>query len=179
MSSYEYTEEPPPIEERDAALGRYMDAWSRLETTIHWVTQEILNIEPDAGYVIWSTIPTFQTIKLLEAAAKIRFNDEGQKRTAKICEKLTRRNTRRNYIVHGSWLTSIRMSFAGQPPAYGEWRRVYTHTNPDLPNSDDGSDVTVPQMNKTTDHVEEMIQALSTLEQDIPSLLVRPRTPAQ
>ena len=171
-----YTPELPPREPRDAALGRYMDAWSRLESAIHYASQEILEIEAGSAYVIWSAIQTFQAIKVLDAAAKIRLNAAGKKRVARICEQLLRRNTRRNFIIHGTWLTSIRLSFAGNPQEYGEWRRVYTHTDPDLPASDDGSDLTVPELDKTTGHVEEMIAALWSLVDDIPTLRVQQQT---
>jgi len=175
-----YTPELPPTEERDAALGRYMDAWSRLEAAIRFTSQEILDVEPDAAYIIWSAIPTFQSIKVLDAAAKLRLNSEGQQRAGKICEKIARRNIRRNYIIHGEWNTSIRLNLLDpNKPQYGEWRRVYTHTDPDLPKSDDGSDLTVPALDKTTGHVEDVIEELYSLAEDIPSLLVQPRTPCE
>lgn len=156
-----------------------MDAWSRLESAIQYASQEILEIEAESAYVIWSAIMSFQSIKVLDAAAKLRFTEAGQKRVAKICEKLVRRNSRRNFIIHGTWLTAVQMSFVGGPPRYGEWRRVYRHTDPNLPTSDDGSDLTIPALDKTTDHVEEMIEALWSLVDDIPTLRVRQQTPAE
>lgn len=170
-----FTPEMPAIEARDASLGRYMDAWSRLETAIQYASQEILEIEAQSAYVIWSAIQTFQSIKVLDAAAKIKLNETGQKRVARICEQLVRRNTRRNFIIHGAWLTSIRMSFGGGGSGYGEWRRVYTHTDPNLPKSDDGSDLTVPELDKTTGCVEDVTEALWSLVDDIPALRVQPR----
>lgn len=171
--SYEYTLEPPPIEPRDASLGRYMDAWSRLETAIHYAAQEILEIEADAAYAIWSAIQTFQAIKVLEAAAKLRLKPDGQKRVSKICEKLVRRNIRRNYIIHGTWMQSIRLNFIGSGQTHGPWRRVYSHVDPDMPKSDDGSDLTILELDKPTDHVEEMVGALWSLVDDIPQLRVQ------
>lgn len=179
VGSYTYTLEPPPIEPRDASLGRYMDAWSRVETAIHYATQEILEIEADAAYVIWSAIQTFQAIKVLEAAAKLRLTPYGQKHVSKICEKLLRRNIRRNYIIHGTWVQNIRLSLIGGGQTYGPWRRVYSHVDPDMPNSGDGSDLTILELDKTTEHVKEMIEALWSLVDDIPRLRVQRQTPAE
>lgn len=179
VGSDTYTLEPPPIEPRDASLGRYMDAWSCLETAIHYAAQEILEIEADAAYVIWSAIQTFQAIKVLEAAAKLRLTADGQKRVSKICQKLVRRNIRRNYIIHGAWVQSIRLSFIGGGRTYGPWRRVYSHVDPDMPKSGDGSDLTILELDKTTEHVKDVIEALWSLVDDIPQLRVQRQTPAE
>ncbi len=92
----------PPSEAKDVALGRYMDAWSRLESAINVTIQEILELNPDQAHAIWTAVPTFQSIKLLGAAAKLYFGETGQRRVAKLVDQLTRRNIRRNYIVHGN-----------------------------------------------------------------------------
>ena len=165
----------PPTDERDAALGRYMDAWSRLETSINYSTQEILEIDADAGFVIWAAIQTRQSIDVLDAAAKLKFNKDGRKRVALICEQLIRRNMRRNHIVHGFWRFKVKIGVMGGEPEIGEWRRVYDHVDPDKEASADGSSFTIAELDKTTGYVEEMIDALWSLEQDIPSLLIRPR----
>lgn len=162
---------PPPTEERDAALGRYMDAWSRLETAINYTTQEILGIDSDAGFVIWAAIQTRQSIEVLDAAAKLKFNAAGRARVANICEQLVRRNMRRNHIVHGFWRFRIQIGMMGGEPQIGEWRRVYDHVDPDKEPSPNGSSFTVAELDKTTGHVEEMIEALWSLEQEIPLFL--------
>lgn len=167
----------PPTEARDSALGRYMDAWSRLETMIMLATRDILGIESEAAHVIWSALQTYQKIKVLDAAAKLRFHKRGRERVAKICESLIHRNTRRNYIVHGTW--SHRIEFGVGDRLVSEWRRVYDHVDPDMPKGDDGSNLTIPALDTTTGHVEEMVLALCSLIEDIPSLLARPQTPAE
>ncbi|MES2497220.1 MAG: hypothetical protein V4618_13995 [Pseudomonadota bacterium] len=177
MSDHSIT--PPPTEERDSALGRYMDAWSRLETSIQFTTQDILGIDGDVAHVLFSAIQTFQSIKVLHAAAKLKFNEAGRTRVAKICERVISRNVRRNFIVHGSWRFRVGFGLADGSTEVGEWRRVYDHVDPDLPKSDDGSDLTVPELDKTTGHVLEMVEELNLLADDIPSLLVRPQTSGQ
>lgn len=139
-------------------------------------TQEILGIDADAGFVIWAAIQTRQSIDVLDAAAKIKFNKVGRTRVAQICEQLIRRNMRRNQIVHGFWRLKVKIGMMGEEPEIGEWRRVYDYVDPDKETSADGSSFTVAELDKTTGHVEEMIEALESLEQDISSLLMRPRT---
>ena len=147
-----------------------MDAWSRLETAIQYASQDILQIDGDTAAVIWAAIPTFQSIKVLQGAAKLKFTTDGAKRAAKLCEQLVRRNIRRNYIVHGTWRHRVTFNFGTDGWETGEWRREYDHIDPDFPSEDDGSSITIPELDKTTAHVEEMVRALWALVDDIPSL---------
>lgn len=124
---------------------------------------------------------TKQSIELLEAAAKLRLNEDGIKRTHRLCEKLGRRNMRRNHIVHGAWGLLTKLYEEG---ATNEWVRQYSNTDPSLaalmptdPKLIGIYNFTIPELDRATDHVEEMVLELSALGQDIPQLLVQPRTP--
>lgn len=166
----------PPTDARDIALGRYMDAWSQLETAIRFVTQEIFQIDADVAFSIWSAVGTAHSIKLLDAAAKLKLNAEGVGRTKTICEKLARRNMRRNAIVHGSWRHKATLNFGTQTWEVGEWRRVYDHIDPDHPTDAPGYSFTVSELDDTTMHVRDMIEALWSLEEDLPKLRIQAGT---
>jgi hypothetical protein len=84
-----------------------MDAWSRLEGMMSETTREILGINDQASRAISATVMARQAIDLFEAAGKLHFNDAGVKRISKLAEKLIRRNSRRNSIVHGSWVQVV------------------------------------------------------------------------
>lgn len=175
--------QPLPTEERDRSLGRYMDTWSRMEGLLSFVTSEILNIDQAAGQTISAAIMTRQAIDLLEAAAKLRLNETGVTRTLEICKKLIRRNMRRNSIAHGRWIMHVSLKDDG-PSA--EWVRVRSHIDPEktgLRPDDSGlmgnDNFTIPVLDKTTDCVEDMVLALSSLYEDIPSLRVSQQTPAE
>ena len=170
-----------PTEARDIALGQYMDAFGRLEMLIKFATQELLQIDWAAANAISATVMTKQSIDLLEAAAKLRLTEGGAARVHRICEKLSRRNMRRNHIVHGTWMHTVVITDDG---ATQEWVRTYSHTDPtmaQLPPSDPKKagiyTFTVPELARATDHVQEMVLALSALMEDIPSLRVPPPAP--
>ena len=172
-----------PKEERDQALGRYMDAFSRLERMMLMATQVMLNIEVDTLGPIFATLGTRQMIDLLGATAKLRLTTAGAERVKNLCDRIGRRNTRRNHIVHGYWTSYVTPIHGGYD---GQWVRRYDHVDPTLMSLEPVDpkvlgfyNFTIPALDKATGHVEEMVQALSVLLLDTPQLLARRQTPEE
>jgi len=157
-----------PTDERDRALGRYMDAFSRLEILINRMIEALLGTDWEAGRAIASVIYSAQSIKLLEALSAIRLPIALAEKVAKQCDRLARRNMRRNHIVHGIWQQVVTIE-ADQTKM--EWVRAYTPTQPALAAILDFEDpkllgtytFTISALDRATDHVEEMLEALSPL----------------
>lgn len=163
-----------PPEVKNAALGRYMDAFSRLEGIIHYTTSEILQIGYQTLSSMFAVLMTKQSIDLLNAVAQEHLTDDGATRVRKICERLGRRNMRRNHIVHGRWTQVVTLTDEG---ATQQWVRSYQHVSPamrKLPHTDPKVagmySFTIPEIDRATDHVEEMGVELSALCDDLPSL---------
>lgn len=121
---------------------------------------------------------TRQAIDLLGAAAKLHLNAVGIQKIIKLCERLLRRNQRRNSIVHGSWTLAAVISDGG---ISSEWVRVYNAIDPDKadakyydPNVLGFYTFTIPELDKATHHVEEMVLALSEIYAELPALRVVP-----
>jgi hypothetical protein len=174
---------PEANEAKDAAMGRYMDAFSRLEGMIHIAISDILQIDFNVLGSVFATLMTKQSIDLLEAVAQEHLTEEGAAKVHKICERLGRRNMRRNHIVHGAW---VQFFIIGDEVATQEWVRCYQHVNPalrKLPYTDPKMAgmyaFTIPGLDKATDHVQEMTEAVSALIGDLPSLRLPPQTPEQ
>lgn len=172
-----------PKEERDRAMGRYMDAFSRLEGMMRVAAEILLRIEQGPAGPIFATLGTRQLIDLLGAAAKISLKDEGIARVKNICERIGRRNMRRNHIVHGYWTTFIR---AGDDGIEALWIRRYDLVDPSRMQIDPTDpqllgtyNFTILALDKATDHVEEMVQAMSVLVVDIPALQLPPPSPEE
>lgn len=171
---------PLPTEERDIALGRYMDAFSRLELMVSIATNEILQIDHRTGSAIAAVLMTKQAIDLLEASARLALNEVGIARVTKICEKLKNRNMRRNHIVHGIWQMAV---IINDDSAEFEWVRWYQRqTHPEIVDHRDPKllgiySFTIPELHRVTGHVEEISPMLSALIGDIPSLRVPQQTP--
>ena len=178
-----FTIEPLPTEARDTALGRYMDAFARLEGMIKFTTQELFQINYRTANAISAAIMTKQAIDLLQTAAKIHLDHIGANRAVHICGQLIRRNMRRNNIIHGAWKMVVVVTDGSHTT---EWVRTYDHVDPAISDLRPGDPklagtytFTIRELDKATYHVEEMVLALSALAQDIPSLRVPPQTPAQ
>ena len=168
---------------RDRAMGRYMDTFARMEGMIQMVIQELLDLDPISARPIFATLGTKQSIDLLGASAKTALNSKDAKRVTDLVTRISKRNLRRNHIVHGRWHIHITPSEAGQTE---EWIRVYGNVDPSLDALDPLSEkligtynFTVPALDKATDHAEEMVQALSVLLLDTPMLLARRHTPEE
>ncbi|MBS0254921.1 MAG: hypothetical protein JSS36_06855 [Proteobacteria bacterium] len=163
-----------PPEEKDAALGRYMDAFGRLESMIHIAIGEIVQIDLAVLGSFFAVLQTKQSIDLLDSIAFEHLSDEGADRVTKLCERLARRNMRRNRIVHGAWTQIVILN---DKVATQQWVRSYRHINPRIRNlryTDSSSSgeytFTIDQLNNATEHVNKAIQDLSNLIMDLPSL---------
>ena len=118
-----------PSEEKDAAMGRYIDASSQLEGMVQLAIGLIMGIELPTLGSVFAILGVKQSIDLLEAVALDHLNEHGSKRVHSICQRLARRNMRRNHIVHGRWSQAVIVDdeFATQ-----EWVRLYDHGNPEM-----------------------------------------------
>jgi hypothetical protein len=116
-----------------------------------------------------------QAIDVLQAAAKLELAEQGAERVRQLCLRISKRNMRRNHIVHGKWAVHVTPVDAGDGTAVAEWTRRYDHIDPSF-----GGDpldpkllgtytFTIPALDKATDHVEEMVQALSSLRPPPPT----------
>lgn len=164
--------------DRDRAMGRYMGAFSDLEMIIKLVISKILNIEIASLATVLAVLQTRQLIDVLDASAKSQLSEAGQSRVHQICEKLKRRNMRRNHIVHGHWVVMVTVR---DETAEQEWVRTYQTPDPVLEarlHTDEKRagmySFTIPELDRATDHVEEIRKILSGLYGELPSLRSQP-----
>lgn len=161
-------------------MGRYMDTFSLLEGVMRAAVESMLGLHPNVAMICMSVVGTRNLIDLVEASAKLSLNEEGVNKVRAICEKIKRRNMRRNHIVHGYWIAYFQKDDQGH---LAQWIRRYDLTDPNQ-QSLDALDpkllgvytFTVPALDKATGHVKDMVEELYQLVQDIPSL--RPPQPS-
>lgn len=169
----------PDREMRDRAMGRYMDVFARMERMIQMCIQMLLDIDEFRARPIFATLMTKQTVDLLEAAGKMMLIAADAQKITELCERIAKRNRRRNHLVHGYWTIHVTPSDNGDT---AEWIRVYDSVDPALAGDPHDPKLlgfytfTVPALDKASDHVEEMVQALSVLAVDIPNQLARQQT---
>ena len=173
-----------PTDERDKALGKYMDAFSRLESILNHLVQTLLGTDWRAASVLSSVLYSQQNIKLIEALAAVRLPQALAKRVAKECARLSKRNMRRNHIVHGGWQQYVTVY---DDHYDSQWIRIYKPSDPTLAaiqNLDNPKllgmfSFTIPSLEKATGHVEEMFETLSPLLTEIRELLPPPPIPSE
>jgi hypothetical protein len=122
----------PPEEERDLALGRFMDAWSMLEAEIRNLLRLLSRAPDQAAFAIAAAIPDMRRMnELLVALGELHLGSDDQAELAKICKELLISNKYRNSIVHGQWgCTNNRDSKPVGGIVYPfMWVRFYTFIN--------------------------------------------------
>lgn len=94
----------PPTLQRDLALGRFMDAWSQLESMLRELLHVLSHAPREAAWSIAAAIPDLGRMReLLEALGRSYLNADDQKELADILQYLRVSNGYRNAIVHGQW----------------------------------------------------------------------------
>ena len=95
----------PPENDKHIALGRFLDTWSKLELQLRQYVQKFLFTahEPTARTVAYTLSQRTLSDMLLNLAS---MHLSGKDRAAfnKLCERYGKLNTKRNYLVHGSWV---------------------------------------------------------------------------
>jgi hypothetical protein len=119
-----------PTEERDLALGRFMDAWSELEANLRALLSVLSGAPAEASFSIAAAIPDTGRLRdLLLALGRLQLEDgRDQTELSEICEYLLIQNRYRNSIVHGQWLLTnnrAQTSVRGVVHPY-MWVRAYT-----------------------------------------------------
>ena len=182
-----FTIVPLPVEIRDSVLGRVMGAWGVLEGVIGVILQLLIKTDFEAALIITASGLTTVEIKdLIIALSRLRLNENNQKIIENLGEKLKRKNTKRNRIVHGEWRTEVVNQSVplGHPPSMIErWVRFYTPTDPivakkarDPSNQKERSAYrfTLHQMLKVEAEINQLVAEFSAFNEIIYPLLVLP-----
>jgi hypothetical protein len=179
-----------PQEQRDLTLGRYMDAWSRMEGFVRLIFRDLLDTDWEVATAVFASMGTKQMKDVLLALGSIRLTPDGAKRLVNLGERLAKLNTKRNNIVHGTWVVNVLMNDApeGRTSIVTTWVRTYTPVQHelavfagryDMPKIGEKSAFTLSQLHTATKHVEALMGDLSQFFGDIPSLRKPPMPPPQ
>ena len=109
--------ELPPADAKHAALGRFMDTWSKFELQLRNKLQEILLSahQPTAEAVAYS-VSGKALMDLLFNLASIHLSGKDKTEYLALSERFGKLNTKRNYLVHGWWTLELIVALdAGEP----------------------------------------------------------------
>lgn len=105
------TESPDNTEEQcDAVLGAYLRAWDQVEHQLLPIFNKMLGTHQNATLVLLSigmNQPTLRSI--LESLAPTRLGKNDQKELTALIRRWETASAKRNRIVHGHWMLSIKM----------------------------------------------------------------------
>ena len=96
---------PPDGNERHTALGKFLDAWSRLEGMMAFIVADLL-VSGDMrdATLILSSLGTKQIMELLRTLAESKLAGDHRKALINFVERVGKLNTKRNTLVHGHWV---------------------------------------------------------------------------
>jgi len=98
------TREWPPEDERDLAMGRFMNAWSRVEHSLHFLFGGLSGVSGKTGEAIAHRVPDVgRMADLLIALGALNLPEEDKKELKQIREYLLIQARYRNSIVHAMW----------------------------------------------------------------------------
>lgn len=100
--------ELPPPDSKHAALGRFMDTWSKLELQLRLKLQEvILSAYPPAAEAVSYSVSGKALMELLFNLASVHLSSKDRAEYLTLGERFEKLNTKRNYLVHGWWTLEL------------------------------------------------------------------------
>lgn len=115
----------PQDEARHAALGRFMDQWSKVEMQISRLLALPMRADAEEMPVVMNALGTRGQRETLEALLLPRLNDAARQKLGHLLVALKANATKRNNLVHGYWHLEIVITERnGIPwPNYRQYRR--------------------------------------------------------
>jgi hypothetical protein len=89
---------------RHEKLGRFLQAWSDLESSLDFVLEKLVGIDLDDAALIMAKFGTKNALELLEGMALRKLFPDDAKALINLLERVGRLNTKRNILVHGRWV---------------------------------------------------------------------------
>jgi len=120
----------PSGEECDRALGVYMRMWGQVETAMNLLIHKLLDTDVSTAQIVIIAVGNMRAqLEFAIELGKHRLNTADADQLERILERLKTTNTRRNHIVHGTWMLFLTMGTPPNPKPLkaksGRWIRVY------------------------------------------------------
>ncbi len=108
----------PTTKDHHTELGEFVDAWSRLETTIGFLFIQMAECDVNTGRAIFAGLGMRQVIETIGSLATIKLPNEEIKELSVILERISALNSKRNKIVHGHWVLEVILLSRGGLPLF-------------------------------------------------------------
>lgn len=98
---------PPDMDPYHVSLGRFMNDWGRLESSMHHLFARLFGSEKDKCNAISRSFSGKSLRDLLENLSATACSPGSHKKLVKLLERFSKVNTKRNKIVHGNWVIEV------------------------------------------------------------------------
>jgi hypothetical protein len=123
---------PPTSDDRHILLGRFLDAWGRLEGTITYVAEALMECDHFTAERAVIAGGMRGAREMLVSLAQMKLNAKHRTALINLTERLSGLTTKRNYMVHGHWvLEAIAYMKRGEVHLGLEFVREYSPADPD------------------------------------------------
>lgn len=122
---------PTDLDAHHTELGRFMDTWSRLEHIILSLVAGLLDTKHENAKVIMNALGIKALIDVMLPLASPSLNEDDMAKFVRLTDRLSKLNTKRNYLVHGHWvLEAIVSRKEGRVCVSSQPIREYTPNDP-------------------------------------------------
>jgi hypothetical protein len=97
----------PSDDARHTKLGRFMDSWSALESSLGFLFSKLLSIKLQEAFLTLSKIGMKNTVELLDGLGMRKLASGDSAELTRLTERLNRMNGKRNILVHGQWVLEV------------------------------------------------------------------------
>ncbi|MCF1468492.1 hypothetical protein FS764_16415 [Agrobacterium vitis] len=121
----------PTSDDHHIALGTFMDAWSRMEITVHYVFSILFKTDRVRSSYLTNSMRIPALSELLVSLATLELSADLQLEMNKLADRLKKLNTSRNKIVHGVWtLEAVVDIVSSEPRIRSRLYRFYPPSDP-------------------------------------------------
>jgi hypothetical protein len=117
---------------RHEKLGRFLEAWGALESTLAFVLKALLHIELGEATLTLSKLGMKNSLELLEGLGLRKLTPDDAKTLTTLLDRVDKLNRKRNILVHGHWVLEANvMARCGEAYLAVQFLREVTPIDPE------------------------------------------------
>lgn len=122
----------PASDDRHLLLGKFMDAWSRLERQLTFFVSTLLECDLRTAGHTQSSMGMRQILDLLTGLSQLKLTPQHCAQMTTLLERVRKQNGKRNVLVHGMWVLEANVYVKrGTPVVNSQFVRELTPVDPE------------------------------------------------
>jgi hypothetical protein len=91
----------------ELALGKFLTAWSLLESTLSLLLGCLLAVDVDTAHVVSNALGIRDLSQMALGVAALRLSDADMAQLDTLLDRVRKYNTKRNVLIHGAWILEV------------------------------------------------------------------------